>query len=65
MALVKKDFIEKRVSVLPHVPSEWEAGNSGYKLNFKMCQIQKLRYDFYWGDERCVILLDGLHESFR
>ena len=58
MTILNAAFVESRVSSLPNVPSEWNAGvNSGLKLNFKMCQIRSLQFDFNWDAERFVYVV--------
>lgn len=53
MPEMTKEFVEKRTSQLPNIPEEWDAGGQvGYKLQFKMCQLQNLIFAFNWGEER-------------
>lgn len=57
MTHLSKKFVEKRTVLLSDIPEEWELGGKrGYKLEFKMCQIQQLAYDFTWGEERYLMV---------
>ena len=63
MTVLNSAFVENRASPLTSVPVDWNAGlNSGIKLNFKMCQIRKLHFDFTWDRERYVKTMKSLIE---
>ena len=53
MSFMKRDFVDRRVSLVKRVPAEWEVSPGYYyQLDMKMCQIRELKYDFRWGDDQ-------------
>ncbi|XP_013406235.1 protein phosphatase 1 regulatory subunit 7-like [Lingula anatina] len=49
---ISKEFVDKKLSTLPIVPSEWDVGRGHYyQLDLRMCQIQRIKWGFNWGDE--------------